>query len=1052
VACATCGTELRTNAKFCDECGTAVSSAFEPAEYKQVTVLFADVVHSMDIATAVGAERWREIMAELVSRAGEVVQRYGATVDQFTGDGIMAVFGAPLALEDHAFRACLAALDIQEETSRLAGDVERNDGVGLKLRIGLNSGQVVAGDIGSRSFGYTAIGEQVGMAQRMESVAPPGGVMLSESAARLVEHIMVMDDPELVYIKNTSCPVRARRLMGVVPDRALIGHSDSTLVGREWEMSAIGAILERSTKDCGCVVNLVGPAGIGKSRTVSETAAIAKNRGIDVCWACCESHTSEVPFRVAADLVRSVLGITSLDAIGAREYLRSRLPHASDDDLRLLDDFVGIAEPGVIAPAIDPDARRRRLTALIDSVLIANSPRLLVVEDAHWIDEASESVVGDLLSAMPQTHSLAVITYRPEYNGSLANMAGAQTISLGPLSDSEMMNLLDELLGPDLSLRTIRTSIAGRAAGNPFFAQEMVRELADRGVLDGARGNYRCATDITDVKVPATLQATLAARIDRLSPGAKRTLNAGAVIGSRFDGDLLIDVVDSAQVSPLIEAELIDRVVVGPRAQYAFRHPLIRAVAYESQLKSDRAELHHRLAMVIQHRDAESSDESAALIAEHLEAAGDLAGAYAWHMRAGSWLMGRDVGAARLSWQRARRVADALPSGFPDRIRLRIHPRTLLCITTWRVGASPEATGFDELRELCISSDTDVSLVSGFSGALLSLTMANRHHDAARLASEQIALFDSADDPMSMFSVMSAAMFAKMHGGEVIEARRVAQAVIDLAAGDAAKGNIPQWGLGSPLAVALCYRAHCRASLGDIGWRADLKHAIAIQRELTEAVVVIVVTYGYSVAVTNGLLLPDAAALGETADVLRHAEQSGDDIALALAQIARGLLLTYSAPNNCEDGRDLMAKAREAKLSQRDLLSVAIVDIRTAQLSAQAGKLDDAIAIAQVTLKELIDSGERFIRGAASAALVTALLMRGHDSDVREAEVVVERLAATPTDPGFVLNDIWLLRLRALLARARGDEISYRELLHRYRATAELFGFEGHMAMAEAMA
>ena len=185
--CGSCGTELPPNSKFCNECGAPVTQATRSAEYKQVTVLFADVVHSMDIAAAVGAERLREIMAELVNRAAVVVQRYGGTVDKFTGDGIMAVFGAPVALEDHAVRACLAALGVQEEAKRLAVDVQDRDGVDLQLRVGLNSGQVIAGEIGSGSFGYTAVGEQVGMAQRMESVAPPGGVMLSASTARLVD-------------------------------------------------------------------------------------------------------------------------------------------------------------------------------------------------------------------------------------------------------------------------------------------------------------------------------------------------------------------------------------------------------------------------------------------------------------------------------------------------------------------------------------------------------------------------------------------------------------------------------------------------------------------------------------------------------------------------------------------------------------------------------------------------------------------------------------------------------------------------------------------------
>jgi len=552
------------------------------------------------------------------------------------------------------------------------------------------------------------------------------------------------------------------------------------------------------------------------------------------------------------------------------------------------------------------------------------------------------------------------------------------------------------------------------------------------------------------VTVPATLHATLAARIDRLSPGAKRTLNAAAVIGSRLDAELLASVVDSAQVAPLIEADLVEQVIASPRAEYSFRHPLIRAVAYESQLKSDRAALHRRLAVAIEQRDSGSADENAALIAEHLEAASELPGAYAQHMRAGSWLMTRDIVAARRSWERARQVADALPSGFPDRIALCIHPRTMLCSSTWRVGGSADETGFADLRELCTTSGNYVSLAAGLSGAMLSLTMANRHHESVRLASEQIALFDSAVDPMSIFAVMSAAMFAKLHAGEVAEALRVAQSVIDLLADDGSKGNI--WGLGSPLAVALLYRAHGRASLGERSWRADLKRAIAIQRDLPgAAALVIVVTYGYTLAVTNGLLLPDPAALSETADVLRNAEKSGDDVALALAQVAHGLLLTHAAPTDHGNGTELMSEGREAQLRQRNLLGVAMVDIRTALLKADTGDVDDAIAIARATVNELTDSGEVLIRGAASAALVAALLVRGNDTDLHEAQAVIARLAAALVEPGFVLNELSLLRMRALVARARGDDAAYRDLVNRYRGMAKRLGFEGHIAMAEAM-
>src|SRR5246500_4761069 len=252
--CASCGTELPPNSKFCNECGAPVTQAPKPAEYKQVTVLFADVVHSMDIALAVGAERLREIMADLADRCAAVVQRYGGTVDKFTGDGIMAVFGAPVALEDHAVRACLAALGVQAEAKRLAVDVGERDGVDLQLRVGLNSGQVIAGEIGSGSFGYTTIGDQVGMAQRMESVAPPGGVMLTSSTARLVEGAATLGESELVQIKGTDAPVPARRLLGMGDGHRAVGRAESSLVGRRWEMSAVEGLLDRAIDSHGAVV------------------------------------------------------------------------------------------------------------------------------------------------------------------------------------------------------------------------------------------------------------------------------------------------------------------------------------------------------------------------------------------------------------------------------------------------------------------------------------------------------------------------------------------------------------------------------------------------------------------------------------------------------------------------------------------------------------------------------------------------------------------------------------------------------------------------------
>ncbi len=492
LVCGSCGTELPANSKFCNECGAAVTAHDTHAEYKQVTVLFADVVHSMDIAAAVGAERLREIMADLADRCAAVVQRYGSTVAQWTGDGIMAVFGAPVALEDHAVRACLAALGLQEEATRLAVDVRERDGIDLRLRVGLNSGEVIAGEMGSGQFGYATVGEQVGMAQRMESVAPPGGVMLSASTARLVEGAASLGELELVRIKGAEEPVPARRLLGLGDGHRAAGRAESNLVGRRWEMAAVEGLLDRAIDGHGGVVGVVGSPGIGKSRLVREVTAMAAARGVEVFTAFCESHASDIPFYVVARLLRAATGVGDLDGPAARAQVRARVPDADPEDVLLLHDLLGIADPEVELPKIDPDARRRRLTALVNAASLARTERAVyVIEDAHWIDEVSEAMIAEFVTVIPQTPSLVLITYRPEYRGALSGMAGAHTVALAPLSDSETTALVSQLLGHDPSVGVLGQKIAERAAGNPFFAEEIVRELAERGVLRGEPGAYR---------------------------------------------------------------------------------------------------------------------------------------------------------------------------------------------------------------------------------------------------------------------------------------------------------------------------------------------------------------------------------------------------------------------------------------------------------------------------------------------------------------------------------------------------------------------------------
>ncbi len=1051
LSCGSCGTELPPNSKFCNECGAPVTQVSRSAEYKQVTVLFADVVRSMDIAAAVGAERLREIMAELVGRGAAVVQRYGGTMEKFTGDGLMALFGAPMALEDHAFRGCLVALAIQEETNRLAGEVQRRDGISLRLRVGLNSGQVVAGDMGSGVSGYAAIGEQVGMAQRMESVAPPGGVMLSESTSRLVEHAALLADTELVTVKGKDNQVPARRLLGIGSRDGLAGRAEASLVGRNWEMAVIDALVARAIESRGGVLNVVGPPGIGKSRVAREAAALAASRGVEVFWTFCESHARDVPFHAVTRLLRAGSGVADLAGQAARDRARQEVPDADPQDLLLLDDLLGIADPDVLLPQIDPDARRRRLTALINTASLARTkPAMFIIEDAQWIDATSESMLAELLTVVPRSKLMVLITARPEYEGALTRVHAAHTIALAPLSDSDTAALIGELLGSDPSVLELAEIIAERTAGNPFFAEEMVRELVQRGVLTGEHGAYVCEADVAGVSVPATVQAAIEARIDRLTNPAKQTLNAASVIGARFGTGLLDALGIDAVVDELVVAELIDQVRFTPIAEYAFRHPLIRAVAYESQLKSDRAELHRRLGTAIESRDPAAADENAALIAEHLEAAGDLHAAYQWQMRAASWATYRDIAAARQSWERAREIADAVPAEDADRTAMRIAPRTMLCGIAWRVSVADDR--FEELRQLCTAAGDKASLAIAMAGLVIDHGFRGRIREASRLASEAWQLIESIGDATLTVGLSFPAIYAKAHSGEWRDVLRWSQRAIELADGDPSKGNFM---MGSPLALAFATRALGRYCLGRPGWPDDLRQGVAMARSADPLSYALVLGYVYLPGIPLGALAADDRAMREIENAVRIVERSSDDMAsLVFTRVIPGLALVHRHTDAERDrGQKLLEDASDVILRRGHSLSeLRLINVYLARGKARRGDRDEAILLMRTAVDQLIREGQLLSWGIpATGVLVETLLDRGTEADVAYAEAAIERLAAAPTDGDLALRDIWLLRLRALLARARDDAAAYAHFRERYCDMAKSLGFEGHTAWAEAM-
>jgi hypothetical protein len=425
--------------------------------------------------------------------------------------------------------------------------------------------------------------------------------------------------------------------------------------------------------------------------------------------------------------------------------------------------------------------------------------------------------------------------------------------------------------------------------------------------------------------------------------------------------------------------------------------------------------------------------------------------AYGWHMRAATWATNRDINAARLTWERAQKIADTLPAEDPNRTAMRIAPRTMLCGIAFRVHMNA-GDRFEELRELCTAAGDKASLAIAMAGLIADTAYRDRVREASELASEAWPFIESIGDPSLTVGLSFAPIYAKLESGEWSDVLQWSQRVVDLADGDPSTGNFI---LGSPLALALGTRAIARCWLGCPGGRDDLRHGLVVGRGTDAISYTTAVTYCYGLGILAGALRPDDSAVGEIEKALRIAERSGDDLALAFARLTAGVALVHRPTDAEHDrGQKLLAEVSEAFLRlEHNLGDRTFVDVYLARERARRGDRDGAIPLMRSDVDHLFCEGRVLSWGGvpATGALVITLLDRGAESDVAEAEAIIERLAAAPTDENLVMRDIWLLRLRALLARAHGDDVAYRDLVSRYRAMAKSLGFEGHIAWAEAM-
>ena len=1043
--CGSCGNELRINARFCDECGSPVSPPTATGERKQVTVLFSDVVGSMQLASALDPERLQEIMNDLFNRAASVVQRYQGTVDKFTGDGLMALFGAPVALEDHALRACIAALEIQSVTQSLADEVRLSNGLEVQIRVGLNSGEVIAGEIGSGPGRYTAVGHHVGMAQRMEASAPAGGVLCSLSTSDLVRDVARLGPVEDVIIKGSETPVSARKLIAVESDKTVVGRNEGVMLGREAELNWLKNIFGSKQ---GCLVGIVGSPGLGKSRLVSEFSAFAERQGADVVVARCEAHTTSLAFRALSRMLRAMFGVEGLSDAEAREYTVAQyrgLLTAPSPDAQILFEAMGIAESGSDPLQVSIDGRRRRLVEMMAQAVLARSTRtVFVVEDAHWIDAPSDEVLSEFAATLKVTTSTFVTTYRPEFHGAL-HQNSRHTITLQPLSDSAALSLVDHVLGDHPSLVSLSRRIALAALGNPFFAEEIVRDLAGSRTLAGSRGDYRLTSDVAEIAVPATVQAVLAARIDRLPADAKSIVNAAAVIGTNFDMDALHTLLEEAVPSALAElvsAELIDQTEFVPRQRYCFRHPLVRTVAYESQLSATRAQAHRRLAAAIVASDPDAADENAELIATHHEAAGDLADAYRWHMRAAEWFTLRDLQAARARWESARHIADQLPDDHDNVAAMRIAPRTMLISKSVFVGHDVDADEqFREFRAMTTRAGDMTSLAIGMAGRVISFaTNDNRVPEAAELAEELNAIVDLVDcDTQTMGVILFAVAYARLSNCDFDAALKMTHRIMSLLE------HLPTM----ELALASSVRGGIESFTGDHkNGRKHMRESYESAQSLPPASQAIVWSY-WGVFATVGIFKP-AEIVGNMRENLDRAESFGDLFCIIAAQWAAGVVLLRTDESAHVEAIDLLERARTS-ICKHNLFTAAlpaVVSDLAIDLAHKGGR-DEAIIELRDCFALHTTRGLRFIAGRAGEALVELLIERSGSEDLAEAQRVIDNpLARHPDIPAM---DLWWLRSRALLAKAEGDTDGHAELANQYLSLCEKLDARGRLDEARRM-
>jgi class 3 adenylate cyclase/tetratricopeptide (TPR) repeat protein len=729
--CPTCEAQNPAGFKFCGGCGNALGESKAPVrapneytprhladkilqsksalegERKRVTVLFADVKGSMELAQRTDPEQWHKILDRFFSILSDGVHRFEGTVNQYTGDGIMALFGAPIAHEDHAQRACFASLHLRDELKKYAEELRLSQGLDFAVRIGINSGDVVVGKIGDDlRMDYTAQGHTVGLAQRMEQMAAAHSICLSQTTAKLVSGYFAVRDLGEASIKGIDEPLHVYELegMGDLQTRFDVSRARglSRFVGRENDMEMLDNALDAARAGTGQVIGVVADAGTGKSRLCFEFAERCRAKGMRVNSGSGVPHGKNIPLLPILQVFRSYYGISDEDDDrAAREKIAGRMlliDESFRDSLPYVFDFMGMPDPQRPAPAMDPNGRQKVLFGVMRRLVESrgtDDPVITLIEDLHWVDAGTETWLEQMVDLAASTRTLLLVNFRPEYHAGWMQKSYYRQLPLLPLGPDAVQELLTDLLGVDDSIAGLGRAIHARTAGNPFFTEEVAQALIEAGNLAGTKGNYKLVTPIERLTVPSTVQSVLAARIDRLGEREKQVLQTASVIGKEFAEPILASVAQlthsdlEAALQKLKDGEFVYQQSLYPVSEFAFKHPLTQEVALGSQLRERRSRLHGEVAAAIREAQPDRLDEFSALLAHHYEEAGETLEAVRFHRRAALRLAGVDQTGLITHWQKVHVLSKTLPA-TREAMEHTLEACHMLLSNGWRTGLTEE--------------------------------------------------------------------------------------------------------------------------------------------------------------------------------------------------------------------------------------------------------------------------------------------------------------------------------------------------------------------------